>query len=90
LSGDPVEDEGGREEIMSDASLHERRFHTTDPALEPGSRQCRECFRIVDLEPEYLEPTDMYVYVRCPYCSHSFPVRHSDAEELLERHRPAS
>jgi hypothetical protein len=88
-SGDVVEDEGGREEIMSDASVRERRFHTSDPSLEPGTRLCRVCFRIVDLEPEYLETTDMYVYVRCPHCGCSFPIRHSDAEALVEGQPPA-
>ncbi|MGD0380707.1 MAG: hypothetical protein ABSC30_12060 [Acidimicrobiales bacterium] len=30
------------------------------------------------LEPEYVEATEQHVYVRCPHCMGSFPIRHSD------------
>jgi hypothetical protein len=66
---------------MSGTELHERRFRLTDP-LTPGSRQCRVCLRVVALELGYIETTDMHVYVRCPHCGGSFPVRHSDVDAL--------
>jgi DNA-directed RNA polymerase subunit RPC12/RpoP len=65
---------------MTDARLRERRFRPPDPALKPGSHPCRVCLRIVDVAPEHIEKTMMYVYVRCPHCGGSFPIRHSDVE----------
>ena len=64
------------------AGLHERRFKTSDPELKPGSRLCRICLRIVVLESGYIETTPMFVYVRCPHCRKSFPIRHSDIETV--------
>ncbi|HVC69821.1 MAG TPA: WXG100 family type VII secretion target [Acidimicrobiales bacterium] len=56
----------------------ERRFKTSDPALKPGSRLCRLCFTVVVIEPEYIETTATHVYVCCPHCGRSFPIRHND------------
>ena len=69
---------------MTDFRTLERRFHLTDP-MEPGSRQCRVCFRVVVLELGFIETTEQYVYVRCPHCSHSFPIRRTDADALQEQ-----
>ena len=74
---------------MSGARVHERRFRLTD-SLAPGSRQCRVCLRVVALEPGFIEKTDMHVYVRCPHCGGSFPVRHSDVDALMEGPAPVS
>jgi hypothetical protein len=70
--------------------FHERRFKASDPDLKPGSRLCRLCFRIVDLEPGHIETTPMYVYVRCPHCENSFPIRHSDIETVPGCQAPVS
>lgn len=69
---------------MTNARLGERRFRAPDAALKPGSHPCRVCLRIVDVAPEHIEKTAMYVYVRCPHCGNSFPIRHSDIETFLE------
>jgi len=68
---------------MTYARLRDRRFRAPDPALKPGSHPCRVCLRIVDVAPEHIEKTTMYVYVRCPHCGGSFPIRHSDVETFL-------
>lgn len=68
---------------MTDSRMLERRFKTTDP-MTPGSRLCRVCLRVVVLEPGYIETTDQYVYVRCPHCGGSFPVRRSDVAAFQE------
>jgi hypothetical protein len=65
---------------MTDTRRHERRFKTSDPELKPGSRLCRLCFTVVVLEPAFIETTPMHVYVCCPHCGRSFPIRHSDVE----------
>ena len=60
---------------MTDARLRERRFRATAPSAKP---ECRLCWRIVVLETGCIEATDQHVYVRCPHCGGSFPIRHSD------------
>ncbi len=75
---------------MSEARLHDRRFRTSDPQLKPGSRLCRICLQVVEVEPDLIETTPMHVYLRCPHCSCSFPIRHSDVAALDIRQRPAS
>ncbi len=57
---------------------HERRFKLTDPALKPGTRLCRLCFTVIVLKPEYIETSETLVYVTCPHCERSFPIRRSD------------
>ena len=80
----------GTGEFMIGTRRHERRFKTSDPALKPGTRLCRLCFTVVILEPQYIETTDTHVYICCPHCSGSFPVRHSDVEALLTGEAPLS
>jgi len=75
---------------MTDVRLQERRYRASDPALREGARPCRVCLRIVDLEPGFIETTAQHVYVRCPHCGGSFPVRHSDVDALLGRPTPLS
>jgi hypothetical protein len=58
--------------------------------LKPGSRLCRICLRVVVLAPEQIERTPMHVYVRCPHCEHSFPIRHSDLEAILGPEAPVA
>ena len=65
---------------MTDARLQDRRYRTAHASLRPGSRLCRLCLRVVVLEPEYIEMTEQYIYVRCPHCRGSFPIRRSDLE----------
>ncbi len=69
-------------EITIEPRRRERRFKAVDPNLKPGTRLCRLCFTVVALEPEYIETTETHVYVCCPYCGRSFPIRHSDVEAL--------
>jgi WXG100 family type VII secretion target len=57
---------------------HERRFKLTDPALKPGTRLCRLCFTVIVIEPEYIEASETLVYLSCPHCERSFPIRRSD------------
>lgn len=64
---------------MTGSGPGERRFRATPPL----TRECRLCWRNVNLEPQYVEMTDQHVYVRCPNCGGSFPIRHSDAEAML-------
>jgi Zn finger protein HypA/HybF involved in hydrogenase expression len=65
---------------MTEARLQERRFR----AAAPSARcECRLCWRSVGLEPERIEATEQHVYVRCPHCGGSFPIRHSDIETFL-------
>jgi hypothetical protein len=71
-------------DFMMDARVGERRFRTSVPGLAPGSRVCRLCLRVIVLEPEYIEPTAMHVYLRCPHCGGSFPIRHRDVDELAQ------
>ena len=60
---------------MTESGLRERRFRTAASSLTP---ECRLCWRIVVLEPQHVEATEQHVYVRCPHCGGSFPIRHSD------------
>ncbi|HEY7946522.1 MAG TPA: hypothetical protein VID75_02535 [Acidimicrobiales bacterium] len=68
---------------MTDSRTLERRFRLTDP-MKPGSRLCRVCLEVIVLEPGFIETTIQHVYVRCPHCGGSFPVRHSDVQALRE------
>jgi len=64
---------------MTDPELRDRRFR----AAVPGpTAQCRLCWKTFALEPQHIETTDQHVYVRCPSCQGSFPIRHSDIESL--------
>ena len=74
---------------MNDARVNDRRFRTWDAALEPGSRPCRLCLRVLELEPSFIETTYVHVYARCPHCGGSFPIRHSDAHALLGGEAPS-
>jgi len=65
---------------MTDARLRERRFRTQQPRQRA---ECRLCWRTVVLGPEFIEATEQHVYVRCPHCGGSFPIRHSDMQALL-------
>ncbi|MGH9016703.1 MAG: hypothetical protein ACRDY1_03050 [Acidimicrobiales bacterium] len=68
---------------MAEGRVHDRRFRSWDPDLHPGSRPCRLCLRVYELEPGHIETTYMHVYTRCPHCGGSFPIRHSDVDALL-------
>jgi hypothetical protein len=65
---------------MTETSLRDRRFRSSGPTLR---RDCRLCWRSTVLGLEHVEVTDQHVYVRCPHCGGSFPIRHSDIETLL-------
>jgi DNA-directed RNA polymerase subunit RPC12/RpoP len=65
---------------MTGSGPGDRRFRAMTPSL---TRECRLCWRNVRLEPHDVEVTDQHVYVRCPNCGGSFPIRHSDAEAML-------
>ena len=67
---------------MTEPGLRERRFRTRASSLTP---ECRLCWRIVVLEPQHIEATEQHVYVRCPHCRGSFPIRHSDYEVFAGR-----
>ena len=70
---------------MTDARQLDRRFRVSAPWSRP---ECRLCWRAVDLGPELVEATPQHVYVRCPNCGGSFPIRHSDIETLRSRPTP--
>jgi WXG100 family type VII secretion target len=74
---------GSEPQISIEGRRRERRFKTSDPNLKPGTRLCRLCFTVVALEPEFIEKTETHVYVCCPYCGRSFPIRQSDVETLF-------
>jgi len=65
----------------------DRRFRAAASSLAP---ECRLCWRTVVLEPEHIEATAQHVYVRCPHCGGSFPIRHSDFDTFLGRETPAA
>ena len=67
---------------MSNRIARERRFRPPEARLTP---ECRLCWRIIELDHGQIETTEQHVYVRCPYCGGSFPIRHSDHQALLER-----
>ena len=75
---------------MTDARLHERRSRMVHASLVPGSRLCRLCLRVAVLKPEYIEMTPHYVYVRCPHCTGSFPIRRTDIEMFLGTEAPST
>jgi len=75
---------------MIDPRLRERRSKASGVALRPGARHCRLCFNITPLEPEYIEKTAMYVYLRCRHCGGSFPIRHTDTETPALALQPAT
>ena len=65
--------------FMSAADLSERRSKPSTPLLV---RECRLCWKTVELDEHHVEQTDQHVYVRCDHCGGSFPIRHSDLEAL--------
>ncbi len=65
---------------MTGSGLGNRRFRPSVPSLTPA---CRLCWRTVVLEPRHVEVTDQHVYVRCPHCGGSFPIRHSDVQAFF-------
>jgi hypothetical protein len=65
---------------VTEARIHDRRFRASGPS---ASRECRLCWRSVVLGPEHVEATVQHVYVRCPHCGGSFPIRHSDMQTGL-------
>ncbi|HUY21605.1 MAG TPA: hypothetical protein VMV22_04615 [Acidimicrobiales bacterium] len=71
---------------MTNAGLRERRSRAPAPSLSPA---CRLCWRTIQLERGQIEVTDQHVYVRCPHCGGSFPIRHSDFEVFL-RHEASA
>jgi hypothetical protein len=75
---------------VTDARLHDRRTRMVHASLVPGSRPCRLCLRVVVLKPEYVEMTEQHVYVRCPHCRGSFPIRHSDIDMFLGTEEPTT
>jgi len=65
---------------MTGSGLGDRRFRAATPSL---AHECRLCWRTVVLEPQDIEVTEQHVYVRCPKCGGSFPIRHSDLDAFL-------
>jgi DNA-directed RNA polymerase subunit RPC12/RpoP len=72
---------------MTDSGLRERRFRAATTSL---THECRLCWRPVVLEARCIEVTDQHIYVRCPHCSGSFPIRHSDVGALPGHEVPAA
>jgi DNA-directed RNA polymerase subunit RPC12/RpoP len=63
---------------MTRAELRERRARQSTPLV----RECRLCWKAVELDRRFLEETEQHVYIRCGHCGGSFPIRHSDLEAL--------
>ena len=59
--------------------MQERRL---DPERTARAVTCRVCFRWVQVLPERLDETPMYVYYRCQHCEASFTIRRADVEAL--------
>jgi len=72
---------------MTGSGLAERRYKPSPPSL---THECRLCWRTVVLELQDVEVTEQHVYVRCPNCRGSFPIRHSDLDAFFEHEEPAA
>ena len=72
---------------MTGSGLGDRRYRPSPPSL---THECRLCWRTVVLEPKDVETTQQHVYVRCPKCRGSFPIRHSDLDAFLGREATAA
>ena len=64
--------------FMTGAKARERRARPSTPRV----RECRLCWRAVELDRRFLEVTEQHVYVRCGHCGGSFPIRHRDLDAL--------
>ena len=64
--------------FMAGAEVRERRAKPSTPLV----RECRLCWRAVELDRRFLEVTDQHAYVRCGHCGGSFPIRRRDLEAL--------
>jgi len=71
---------------MTNAGPGERR--SREPA-QASSSSCRLCWRTIHLTREHLEVTERHVYVRCPNCGGSFPIRHQDLDAFERLAEPA-
>jgi hypothetical protein len=65
---------------MTGSGVGNRRFR---PAVSSRTPECRLCWRVIALELHHVEVTEQHVYVRCPHCGGSFPIRHSDADAFF-------
>ena len=52
------------------------------PDRTASSITCRVCYLWVQVIPERVEETPMYVYYRCQKCECSFTIRRSDVDAL--------
>jgi DNA-directed RNA polymerase subunit RPC12/RpoP len=71
---------------MTNAGPGERRSKESAAALSPS---CRLCWRTIRLARQQIDVTPNHVYVRCPSCGGSFPIRHSDFEAFVRLEEPA-
>jgi DNA-directed RNA polymerase subunit RPC12/RpoP len=62
---------------MTGSGQGDRRFRAAGRSV---TTECRLCWRTVVLQSQHIEATEQHVYVRCPHCGGSFPIRHSDLE----------
>jgi DNA-directed RNA polymerase subunit RPC12/RpoP len=44
--------------------------------------RCRVCWRPITIEPPCIEVESLHVYLRCPNCGHSFPIRREDVQAI--------
>ena len=70
LAGNPAH--GGVE-------MQERRL---DPERQASAVTCRVCFQWVEVLPERVDETPMYVYYRCQGCEASFTIRRADIKGI--------
>jgi len=52
------------------------------PDHSARSVTCRVCFSYVEVLPDRVDETTMYVYYRCQACECSFTIRRADVEAL--------
>ncbi|HUI04138.1 MAG TPA: hypothetical protein VLZ77_11395 [Acidimicrobiales bacterium] len=65
---------------MVEPTMHDRRFR---PSQALVVRECRLCWKTIQIDRAHVEMTDQHAYVRCDHCGGSFPVRHSDLDALV-------
>ena len=59
--------------------MQERRL---DPERGASAVTCRVCFEWVEVLPERVDETPMYVYYRCQRCEASFTIRRADIKGI--------
>jgi DNA-directed RNA polymerase subunit RPC12/RpoP len=65
---------------MSQATVRDRRFRPERPLVV---RECRLCWKTIEIDRAHVEMSNQLAYVRCDHCGGSFPIRHSDLDAVV-------